>query len=83
MEAIIFLEIILLFLCILGCCAVVVFFMRKNRKELDVDKLIKQFNNQKESDLEKLKQGNKQIDDIERKILICKKKLNMKLFDKI
>ena len=83
MEAIIFLEIILLFLCILGCCAVVIFFIRKNRKEPDVDELIKQFNSQKESNLEKLKQGNKKIDEIEKKILICKKKLNMKLFDKI
>ena len=46
--------------------------MRKNRKELDVDKLIKQFNNQKESDLEKLKQGNKITLENNTKITILK-----------
>ena len=33
-------------------------------------------------DLKVLELGNKKIDEIEKKILVCKKKLNMKLFDK-
>ena len=82
MVKIIFLEIILGVLCLLGIVAVIIFFIRKNDKGIDIDKLIRQFNEQKESDLKTLEYGNKKIDEIERKILTCKKKLKMQLFDK-
>ena len=83
MEIIIFLEIILGILCILGLIVIVIFFIRKKGdNEFNVYKLINQFNEQMKSDIETLEQGNREIDEIERKILACKKKLNMKLFDK-
>lgn len=83
MEIILFLEIILGILCILGLIVIVIFFIRKKGdNEFNVYKLINQFNEQMKSDIETLEQGNREIDEIERKILTCKKKLNMKLFDK-
>ena len=82
MEVIIFLEIVLGFLCLLGLVAVIIFFVRKNDKGIDVDTWIKNANNQMNEDLKVLELGNKKIDEIEKKILVCKKKLNMKLFDK-
>ena len=83
MEVILFLEIILGILCILGLIVIVIFFIRKKGdNEFNVYKLINQFNEQMKSDIETLEQGNREIDEIERKILACKKKLNMKLFDK-
>ena len=83
MEIILFLEIILGILCILGLIVIVIFFIRKkDDNEFNVYKLINQFNEQMKSDIETLEQGNREIDEIERKILVCKKKLNMKLFDK-
>ena len=81
MEIIVFLEIVLGFLCLLGLVAVIIFFIRKNDQGMDVDKLIKNANNQMNENLKALDLGNKKIDEIEKKILICKKKLNMKLFD--
>lgn len=82
MEVIVFLEIVLGFLCLLGLVAVIIFFVRKNDKGIDVDTWIKNANNQMNEDLKVLELGNKKIDEIEKKILVCKKRLNMKLFDK-
>ena len=82
MEVIIFLEIILGILCLFGVIAIIIFFVRKNDKGIDVDTWIKNANNQMSEDLKLLELGNKKIDEIEKKILICKKKLNMTLFDK-
>lgn len=82
MEIILFLELILLILCFFGVFAVVIFFIRKNDKGPDIDSLIQQYENQMKNDIEILELGNKEIDKLEEKILICKKKLNMKLFNK-
>lgn len=82
METIEFLRIVLAILCIIAIAPVIVFFVRKNQPEVDVYKIIKMCDDKMEEDLETLNQGNKKIDEIEKKILICKKKLNMKLFEK-
>ena len=82
MEEIVFLELILGFLCLLGLVAIIIFFIRKNDKGIDVEELIDKANNCMKDDLIKLELGNKKIDEIEKKILECKKKLNMNLFDK-
>ena len=82
METIEFLRIVLAFLCILAIVPVIVFFARKNQPEVDVYKIKKMCDDKMEEDLETLNKGNKKIDEIEKKILICKKKLNMKLFEK-
>lgn len=76
------LQIILFGLCALSGVAIIIFALRKNDKEIDYDRIIRQLNNQKVQDLNILDRRNKEINKIEEKILKCKKKLNMKLFDK-
>lgn len=76
------LQIILFGLCALSGVAIIIFALRKNDKEIDYDRIIRQLNNQKVQDLNNLDRRNKEINKIEEKILKCKKKLNMKLFDK-
>lgn len=74
------LEIILIGLCLFSIIPVIIFFKRR-KTPTNVDMLLELYNNKMESNLEKLNQGNKKIDEIEQKILICKKKLNMKKFN--
>lgn len=76
------LQIILFGLCALSGVVIIIFALRKNDKEIDYDRIIRQLNNQKVQDLNILDRRNKEINKIEEKILKCKKKLNMKLFDK-
>lgn len=74
------LEIILIGLCLFSVIPIIIFFKRR-KTPTNVDMLLELYNNKMESNLEKLNQGNKKIDEIEQKILICKKKLNMKKFN--
>lgn len=55
-------------------------FAPKN-DEPDYERLYRMFVEQEEEDLKTLNIKNKEIDKIEEKILICKKKLGWKLFD--
>lgn len=82
MEEKIVVETILLILCILGIIPVIIFFMRKNDKGLDYYRIIREWNEMEEQNLDTLKLGNKEIDEIERKILDCKKELKVRLFRK-
>ena len=77
-----FLEIIILLLCLLSIVPIIIFFKRKKQPITDVDKLIQLYNEEINNNLEKLNKGNKIIDEIEQKILICKKKLKINIFDK-
>lgn len=79
---IIILEIILLILCSFGVGAVIIFFKRKNQSDNYFDVLIKKLNHQMGQDLKELDRGNKEINKLEQEILICKKQLHMKLFEK-
>lgn len=77
-----YLQIILFGLCSLSGIAVLIFALRKNDNGMDYDKIIKELNERKEKNLNTLDIKNKEIDKIEKQILECKKKLNIKLFDK-
>ena len=77
-----YLQIILFGLCALSGIAVLIFALRKNDKGIDYDKIIRELNERKEKNLNTLDIKNKEIDKIEKQILECKKKLNIKLFDK-
>ena len=74
-------QFILFSLCFLGVIAILIFALRNNDKGLDYDKIIRELNERKESDLDILSIKNKEINKIEEKILYCKKELNIKLFD--
>ena len=82
-----FLKILLIILCLISIIPVALFFVRRKEKDTGVDyeqieKIIAIANEQMQLDLKTLDLKNKEIDEIEQKILICKKKLNMKLFRK-
>ena len=66
MEIKLFLEIVLSFLCLLALIIVVIFFIRKKDKGLNIDQLISNYNYQMNKDLETLELGNKKIDEIEK-----------------
>ena len=76
------LQMILFVLCFLGGITILIFVLRKNDQGIDYDKIITLMKKQTEENLEALNEGNKKIDKIESKILDCKKKLKMELFDK-
>ena len=82
MEEKVIVEILLLFLCILGIVPVIIFFMRKNETGIDYYRIINEWNEMEEQNLETLALGNKEIDNIEKKILECKKELKIRLFRK-
>ena len=82
MEEKVVIEIVLLSLCCLGLIAVIIFILRTNDEGINYSKLLKELDEQKENNLDILNLGNKEIDKIERKILECKKELNMRLFKK-
>ena len=82
MELSAYLQLLLFGHCRLGGVAILMFVLRKNVQGYDYDKIIRELNEQKEIDLETLKNGNKEIDKIEKEILNCKKELKMKLFKK-
>lgn len=77
-----FIEIILLILCFIAIIAVIIFFLRKNNQIYSEENLIKNLEEQKEKNLKFLKQGDKEIDKLEKEILECRKKLNLKLYKK-
>ena len=58
---------------------VLVFYLRKRDKGIDYNKYVELMNSQTEKNLSILANGNKEIDKIEEKIRICKKKLGIKL----
>ncbi len=58
---------------------VLVFYLRKRDKGIDYNKYVELMNSQTEKNLSILSNGNKEIDKIEEKIRICKKKLGIKL----
>lgn len=74
-------QMILFGLCLLAGIVFLIFLARNNDKGINYDKLIGQLNKQKDIDLNILTEKNKEINQIEEKILKCKKKLKMKLFD--
>ncbi len=74
-------QFILFGLCLICGIAILIFVLRNNDKGLDYDKIIRKLNERKELDLDILSIKNKEINKIEEKILVCKKELNMKLFD--
>jgi len=82
MEEKVVVEILLLFLCILGIVPVIIFFMRKNDTGIDYYRIINEWNEMEEQNLETLALGNKEINNIEKKILECKKELKIRLFRK-
>ena len=57
-------------------------FKKKKQHENNIYQLIQHCNDTMQKDIEELNKGNQKIDEIERKILICKKKLKMKKFNK-
>ena len=73
MEEKVVVETILLILCVLGIIPVIIFFLRKNQSDVDYYKVIRELNEQEEQNLDELTLGNKEIDNIEKKILECKK----------
>ena len=75
-------ETILLILCVLGIIPVIIFFLRKNQSDVDYYKVIRELNEQEEQNLDELALGNKEINNIEKKILECKKELKIRLFRK-
>ena len=58
---------------------VLVFYLRKRDKGIDYNKYVELMNSQTEKNLSILSNGNKEIDKIEEKLRICKKKLGIKL----
>ncbi len=58
---------------------VLVFYLRKRDKGIDYNKYVELMKSQTEKNLSILSNGNKEIDKIEEKIRICKKKLGIKL----
>lgn len=79
-EIIVILQILLFGLCVLGGIAVLIFALRKWDNGIDYDRIIRELNEQEEKDLDIINRGNKQIDELESKILDCKRKLGFKLF---
>lgn len=79
-EIIVILQILLFGLCVLGGIAVLIFALKKWDNGIDYDRIIRELNEQEEKDLDIINKGNKQIDELESKILDCKKKLGFKLF---
>lgn len=79
-EIIVILQILLFGLCVLGGIAVLIFALRKWDNGIDYDRIIRELNEQEEKDLDIINKGNKQIDELESKILDFKKKLGFKLF---
>ena len=71
---------ILIGLCCISLLMFIIFILKNSDDNIDYDKIIAELNKQKENDLETLDNGNKEIDKIEKKILICKKELGIKLF---
>lgn len=65
-------------LCIISILVFLIFFLRKNDNGSNYDKIIEELNRQEDENLSILDKGNKKIDKIEKEILKCKKKLNMK-----
>lgn len=82
MEVTNYLQILLFVLCGIDGIAIIIFVFRNEDQGYDYDKYIKELNNLKKQNLKTLEDGNKEIDEIERKISDCKKKLKIKLFEK-
>ena len=80
MEISSYLKIIFFGLCLISSVALLIFIFRAGDQDIDYDKIIRYLNKQKEDNLRLLSEGNKKINEIEKKILECKKKLNMPLF---
>ena len=72
--------IVIFSLLMLSLLVFLIFYLRKHDKGLDYNKYMKLMKKQTEDNLAILSQGNKEIDQIEEKIRICKKKLGIKLF---
>jgi len=66
----------------IGGIAILVFCLRNREDDFDYMKYIHMMEEQTNDNLNTLKDGNKKIDNIEKKILQCKKKLGWKLFNK-
>lgn len=73
MEEVAIIQIIFFALCLLSGIVIIIFVLRTNDSGLDYDKIIDEMKQETEDNLKELKEGNKKIDKIERKIWICKK----------
>ena len=80
MNELAFLQIMLFGLCVLGGISVLIFGLRQCDDDIDYDRIIRELNEREEKDLDIINRGNKQIDELESRILECKKKLGLKLF---
>lgn len=68
MNEILFLQIMLFGLCVLGGIAILIFGLRQFDDVIDYDRIIRKLNELEENDLDIINKGNKQIDDLERSI---------------
>lgn len=75
-------QMLLLILCGLGLIVFIIFILRIKDEGYDYDAIIAKLNEEEQKDLENLKSGNREINEIESKILKCKKELGIKLFNK-
>ncbi|MDO5569535.1 MAG: hypothetical protein Q4G04_05465 [bacterium] len=81
MELINMARIIFFGLCLVAGIVFLIFILRQEDKGLDYDRIIRELNENKENDLKTLDIKNKEINNIEEKILRCKKELGIRLFD--
>ncbi len=80
MQIDIFLQFLLFFLSSVGGITLLILAFKNSNQSLDYEKIIKNLNEQKQHNLDILEKGNKTVDDIENKILECKKELGINLF---
>ena len=78
MQIDIFLQFLLFFLSSVGGITLLILAFKNSNQSLDYEKIIKNLNEQHNLDI--LEKGNKTVDDIENKILECKKELGINLF---
>ena len=78
MNELAFLQIMLFGLCVLGGISVLIFGLRQCDDDIDYDRIIRELNEREEKDLDIINRGNKQIDELESRILECKKKLELR-----
>lgn len=80
MEKIIILYVAFFSICLVFSLRCIIKVLRKNEETYDYHKIVEITNKQTKDNLKRLNRGNKKIDNLERKILHCKKKLGMKLY---
>lgn len=69
-----------IFLLVVLAVIIYIISVIKTKESDDYNRIIAEYQEYEKTRLAELRNGNKLINDIERKILICKKKLGFKLF---